>query len=258
MKLSKPLVVLDLETTGTWIEKDKIIEIAMIKWTADGRQEIYNKRVNPGVPIPAVVSELIGIKDEDVTNAPLFKAIAQEVVDYMRDCDLAGFNIERFDLPLLAREIEEAGLRLNWRTYKIYDVQKIYHLNEKRDLNAAYQFYCHKSLDNAHSAVADSQAALEILKAQLNRYGHGSEYLTSLDHFDYKDMTEFFDEERRFRWWNGKLYMMFGKYARKYSLQDVARKDRAYLEWILSADFSDEVKAVVQKALQGEFPVQSA
>jgi DNA polymerase-3 subunit epsilon len=138
---------------------------------------------------------------------------------------------------------------------KIYDAQKVYHLNEKRDLTAAYNFYCRKDLNGAHSAMADTQATLEILEAQVVKYGEGEQALSTLDKFDYQQMAEFLDDERKFRWWNGKAYMMFGKYAKKYSLQEVARMDPAYLEWILSAKFSEEVKALVANALQGRFPV---
>jgi len=156
---------------------------------------------------------------------------------------------------LLRREIFEAGLKYDWNSAKVYDSQRVFHLNEKRDLTAAYGFYCQKDLQNAHSALADAQATLEILGAQVARYGEGDDRLDSLNRFKYEQTAEFVDDERKFRWWNGKAYMMFGKYAKKYSLQEVARKDPGYLEWILSAKFSEEVKALVANALQGRFPV---
>jgi len=255
MKLLNDLVVLDLETTGTWVDRDKIIEIAMIKCTPQGERETYEKRVNPGIPIPPVITQLIGISDEDVKGAPAFKDIAQEVIAFIEGCDLAGFNASRFDLPLLRREIYEAGLKLNWEHFKVFDAQKVYHLNEKRDLTAAYNFYCNKSLENAHSALADTQATLEVLEAQADQYGEGEHLLDSLGRFKYEQTADFADDERKFRWWNGKVYMMFGKYAKKYSLQEVAQKDPGYLEWIVSAKFSEEVKTLVSNALQGRFPV---
>jgi DNA polymerase-3 subunit epsilon len=254
MIITKPLVVLDLETTGTWIDRDKIVEIAMIKSYPDGAKETFHKLINPGIPIPPVASQLIGIKDDDVKDCPLFKDFANPILKFIGDCDLAGFNIERFDLPLLEREMSEAGVEFRWQRLKIFDAQKVYHLNEKRDLAAAYQFYCTKTLENAHSAMADTQAALEILSAQVDKYGNGAKELSVLSAFDYKSNAEFYDEERKFRWWNGKLYMMFGKYAKQYSLQELVKKDRGYLEWIVSANFSDEIKALVEEALQGKFP----
>jgi DNA polymerase-3 subunit epsilon len=253
MNLVNTLVVLDLEATGTWIAKDKIIELAMIKITPDGHREVFNQKINPGIPVPPVIVKLTGIKDSDVHDAPAFKDAASAIISFIGKSDLAGFNIERFDLPLLEREMTEAGLKFEWQNLKIYDAQKVYHLNQKRDLSAAYEFYCHKNLDNAHSALADTEATLEILQAQVGQYGdHGN--LSSLAKFNYDNPVEFYDMERRFRWWNGKLYMMFGKYAKQHSLQDLVKKDKGYLEWILSADFSQEVKDLIQSALSGQFP----
>ena len=254
MMFSNTLVILDLETTGTWIEKDKIIEIAMIKCFVDGKKEVYDKRVNPQIPIPKIVSELTGIVDDDVRLAPVFKDIGNEVLNFIGSADLAGFNIERFDLPLLERELVEVGLKFNWQKLKIYDAQKVYHLNEKRDLSSAYKFYCNKNLGNAHSALADTEATLEILSAQAFKYGKGEDDIKILGSFNYKNNVEFFDGEKKFRWWNGKLYMMFGKYAKQYSLQEIVKKDPKYLEWIISANFSEEVKALVENALKGQFP----
>lgn len=256
MRLSNTLVVLDLETTGTWIDKDKIVEIAMIKCQPDGTEETYTQRVNPGMPIPKAVTEIIGITDADVSGAPTFKDIAVNVVDFIGQADIGGFNVERFDLPLLERELHSAGQSFVRSQFKVFDAQKVYHVNEKRDLSAAYQFYCQRSLENAHSALADTAATLEVLKGQWQQYGQEQDTLDVLQQFDYRASAEFFDAGRRFRWWNGQLYMMFGKYARKYSLKEVVQRDRKYLEWILSADFSTEVKDLIENALQGKFPKQ--
>lgn len=254
MKLSKPLVVLDLETTGTWIEKDKVIEIGMVKCNLDGSRENYIKRVNPGMPIPPVVQKLIGITNEDIKDAPYFRQIASEVMKFMEGCDFAGFNVERFDLPLLERELFATGLKFEWQSRTIYDSQKIYHVKEKRDLTAAYKFYCKKELNNAHSAMADTEATLEILEAQVSKYGSDDNDIESLRSLNYTSLSEFYDRGRKFRWWNGELYPMFGKYAKRHSLQELASKYSDYLEWILSADFSDEVKDLAHNALRGKYP----
>src|SRR3989338_1982408 len=169
MKLTHPLVILDLETTGTWIEKDRIIEIGMVKCLADGHKESYVRRVNPGILIPEAVVKITGISNADVQDAPPFKDIVLEVLEFIDDCDFGGFNIERFDLPILEREVFDAGFRLEWRHRTVYDAQKIYHIHEKRDLTAAYKFYCQKELKNAHSALGDSEAALEILDEQIKK-----------------------------------------------------------------------------------------
>src|SRR5262249_10841628 len=146
MKLTRPLVVLDLEATGIWIEKDRIIEIGMVKATPDGQQEVYSTRVNPCIPIPPVVTELTGISDADVRSAPGFSTIAPKVLAFLEGADLGGFNAERFDLPLLAREFADAGIKFDYAGRTVYDAQKIYHLNERRDLFAAYSFYCRQEL----------------------------------------------------------------------------------------------------------------
>lgn len=258
MKLSKPLVVLDLETTGVWVEKDKIVEVAMIKTQPDNSKEKYHVVVNPGMSIPPAVSQLIGIRDQDVQDKPYFRQVAADVLEFIGDADLAGFNVERFDLPLLEREMFEAGHEFKWQNHTIYDAQKFYHLKEKRDLTAALKFYCDKDLENAHSAMADTEATLEILKAQVSRYGNDETGIESMQEFNYKSLTDFYDQGRKFRWWNGELYPMFGKYAKRYSLREMVTKDSKYLEWILRSDFSSEIKTLIEDALKGQYPVYEA
>lgn len=254
MKLTKPLVILDLETTGTWIEKDKVIEIAMIKVLPSGEKQIYDKRVNPGMTIPPVVVELTGISNEAVKDAPCFKEIAREIVDFLGGADIGGFNVEKFDVPLLEREIRDAGLSLSAAHRTIYDAQKVFHLNEKRDLTAAYAFYCGKKLEGAHAALADTTATLEVMEGQIRKYGSGEDTIDVLGRFNYTERQEFYDSDRKFRWWNGELYMMFGKYAKKESLREIARKDPGYLEWMLAKDFSEDIKTLVEGALKGRLP----
>ncbi|MEI7998843.1 MAG: exonuclease domain-containing protein [Candidatus Omnitrophota bacterium] len=258
MKLTHPLVVLDLETTGIWIEKDRIIEIGLIKILPDGTKEQFATKVNPAMAIPPKVTEITGITQDDVKDAPAFGQIVGKVLQFIGEADLGGFNIERFDLPLLAREVSDAGLRFDYSQRTIYDAQKIYHLHEKRDLSAAYSFYCHQELKDAHSALADTQAALGILEEQLKRYGQGQEQVEALKVFDYEPNKEYFDSDRKFRWWNGDLYMTFGKYARKEPLKLIAKKDPFYLQWILDKDFSDDIKAMIQGVLNGQYPKQDA
>jgi len=257
MTLNHPLVVLDLETTGTWIEKDRIIEIAMVKLMPDGQKQVYDTKVNPGMPIPPVVTELTGIRDADVKDVPAFAAIAAKVLAFIGDADMGGFNLERFDLPLLAREMSDAGVPFEWQSRAVYDAQKIYHIHERRDLFAAFAFYCHQELKDAHSALADTEATLSILEEQVKRYGEGSEGIEALKEFNYRSSSEFFDSDRKFRWWNGELYMTFGKYAKKEPLRVVAQRDPSYLHWILDKDFSDDVKAMIHEALNGKHPKQN-
>jgi DNA polymerase III subunit epsilon len=254
MKVSNDLVCLDVESTGVWVEKDKIIEVAFVKYKVGGEKQIFYKRINPGIAIPKVVTDLTGISNDDVKDAPYFRQVAQEAFDFLAGCDLGGFNIERFDLPLLERDFSEASIRFEWKERKIYDAQKVFHLNEKRDLTAAYKFYCEKDLAGAHSALADSEAVLEILHKQVEKYGEGQNEIAVLDKFEYTPISNYYDTERKFCWWNGKLYPMFGKYARKIPLEELVKKDPGYLNWVLNAEFSDGVKDVIRLALKGQIP----
>ncbi|MBI3616590.1 MAG: 3'-5' exonuclease [Candidatus Omnitrophica bacterium] len=254
MKLVRPLVVLDLETTGTWIEKDRIVEIAMVRLTPEGVQDRFQSRVNPGMPIPPRVSQITGITNQDVKEAPPFKEIAAKVLEFIGDADLGGFNVERFDLIILEREMFAAGIKFEWRGRTIYDAQKVYHLHEKRTLKAAYQFYCSKDLVNQHTAMGDTEATLEILAAQIDKYGKPEIGMESLKDFDYERIDDYFDDERKFRWWNGELYPVFGRYAKKSSLKEIAQKDPAYLEWMLTTDFPQKVKAMLRGVLEGRLP----
>ena len=254
MKLPRPLVVFDLETTGTWIEKDKIVEIGMVKLLPDGTRQSYVKRVNPGIPIPPNVSRIIGIVDDDVKDAPRFKDLAKEVLEFIGDSDIGGFNILRFDIPVLEREFFDAGLSFHWQNCTIYDAQKVYHIHEKRDLTAAYQLYCGKELNNAHTALGDAEATVEILDKQIKKYGSEEQGIESLKDFDYERSSAYFDKERKFCWWNGELYPTFGKYRNKRDIKYILENDRRYLEWVITKDFSDEVKTMIKKALEGDFP----
>ncbi len=254
MRISRPLVIMDLETTGTWVEKDKIVEIGLIKLMPDGTKLNYIKRVNPGMPIPPNVIRIINITDADVKDKPRFENIAKEVLSFLGDSDLAGFNILRFDLHLLEREFYNADLKFHWRNRGIYDAQKIYHIHEKRDLLAAYLLYCGKKLENAHSALSDAEAAMDILDAQVGKYGSIEQGIESLKDIDYELSSDYFDKERKFCWWNGQLYPTFGKYGKRKHIKDIAKDDREYLEWMLTKDFDDEVKTMIQKVLDGQFP----
>jgi len=176
------------------------------------------------------------------------------VLDFIGDSDLGGFNIQRFDLPVLEREMLDAGLSFHWQSRTIYDAQKVYHIHEKRDLVAAYQLYCNKELTIAHTALGDAQATVEILEAQIKRYGDVELGIESLKDFEYERSSDYFDVEGKFCWWNKNLYPMFGKYRRKKHIKDIVRDDRKYLEWIVGADFSDEVRKMAANALRGEFP----
>ena len=170
LNLKKPIIFFDLETTGTDISKDRIVEICYIKIFPDGREVEYTKRINPGMHIPEVASAVHGIYDDDVKDCPPFKEVAKEIAKEFEGCDVAGFNSNRFDLPLLAEEFLRAQVDIDLSRLSAIDVQVLYHKREPRTLTAAYRFYCGKELEDAHSALADTRATYEVLKAQLSHY----------------------------------------------------------------------------------------
>ena len=170
LNLEKPLVFFDLETTGISVGKDRIVEISMLKVMPNGEEVALTMRINPGIPIPEKSSEIHGIYDDDVKNEPTFEAVSHKILDFFEDADIAGYNSNKFDLPLLVEEFLRCGMKFDIRNRVFVDVQTIFHRMEPRSLSAAYKLYCNKDLVNAHSAEADTRATYEVLKAQLDRY----------------------------------------------------------------------------------------
>ena len=170
LNLKRPIIFFDLETTGLNITKDRIVEISVIKVYPDGHEEEKTRRLNPEMPIPEQASAVHGIHDEDVKDCPTFKQVSKSLAQMFEGCDIGGFNSNRFDIPLLAQEFFNAGIKFDFNKCKFIDVQTIFHKMEPRNLIAAYKFYCDKNLEDAHSACADTRATYEVLKAQLDRY----------------------------------------------------------------------------------------
>ncbi|MCT4648055.1 MAG: 3'-5' exonuclease [Carboxylicivirga sp.] len=243
LQLKNPIVFFDLETTGINIAKDRIVEIAILKVHVDGREESVCYKVNPEMPIPPVTSEIHGIYDEDVKDAPTFKELAKNLAKMLEGCDIAGFNSNKFDVPLLAEEFIRAEVDFDMKKRKFVDVQTIFHKMEKRTLGAAYKFYCDKDLENAHSAEADTRATYEVLKAQLDRYEelkNDVEYLNDFSSFNKN--ADFigriiFNEK-------GVEVFNFGKYKGK-SVEEVLKKDPAYYGWMMNGDFPLFTKKVL-------------
>lgn len=234
LQLKRPLAVIDLETTGTNVATDRIIEIAIIKVFPDKSTQSKVKRIHPGMPIPAASTAIHGISDEDVKDCPNFKQCANELRQYLDNCDLAGYNSNRFDIPLLVEEFLRAGLEFDVKDRKFIDVQKIFHLMEKRTLAAAYKFYCDKNLENAHSAEADALATYEILEAQLSRYEQLQAEVSALADFTKED--EYVDFARRMVMQNGIEVFNFGKYKGR-PVREVLKIEPQYYDWMMKADF---------------------
>lgn len=243
LQLKNPIVFFDLETTGTNIVTDRIVEISYHKVSPNGREETKTIRVNPGVPIPPHVSEIHGIKDEDVVNCPLFKAVAKEIARDIEGCDLAGYNSNRFDIPLLAEELLRADVDIDLMKRKFVDVQVIFHKMEARTLSAAYKFYCGKELEGAHGAEADTLATYEVLKAQLDMYPDLQNDIEFLSKFTMQSNNVDFSGRIVYNE-KGEEVINFGKYKGQ-KVEDVLKKDLGYYGWMMNSDFSLHTKKVL-------------
>ncbi len=246
LNLKRPIIFFDLETTGTDNAKDRIVELAFVKIAPDGKREKYVKRINPGIPIPPEVTLIHGISDEDVKNCQTFKQIAHTLYDWMKGCDLGGYNSSKFDLPLLAEEFLRAGINVDFTERHMIDVQQIFFKMEARTLSAAYQFYCNKGLENAHSAEADINATIEVLEAQLDRYTDIGSDVLSLHQFTHTE--EYVDYARRIVMKDGHPVFNFGKYKGR-KVEDVFTTEPQYYDWMMQADFSLHTKQKISEIL---------
>jgi len=251
LKLKNPLAFFDLETTGTSISKDRILEIAIIKMMPNGERITKVKRLNPEMPIPIETSLIHGIYDEDVKDAPTFKSIAKSLAQFLEGSDLSGFNIIKFDVPMLIEEFLRADVSFSVDKRKLIDSQKIFHFMEKRNLSAALKFYCGKTLENAHEAEADTLASLEILEAQVERYDDmqvmdnlGKELGTiKNDMAVLHELTSsnMVDLAGRMVYKDGAAFFNFGKHRGKKVL-DVFEKESSYFDWMMNGDFPLDTK----------------
>lgn len=239
LQLKKPLAFIDLETTGVNLGTDRIVEIAIVKILTDGTRSVKRKLINPGIPIPKASSDIHGITDEMVKDAPLFKQVAQELKQMLDGCDFAGYNSNRFDIPLLMEEFLRAQVDFDMKNRKLLDVQNIFHKMEPRTLGAAYRFYCNKTLDGAHSAEVDASATYEILEAQLEKYADLGNTIDSILKVIGEDQVV--DFARRFVMENGIEVFNFGKYKGR-PVADVLKTEPQYYDWMMKGDFPQHTK----------------
>jgi len=245
LKLKKPLVIFDLETTGVNPAKDRIVQIAIIKIHPDEKKETYERIINPEMHIPKKSSDIHGITDDMVKGKPTFKQVANEIINFIKGSDIAGYNSTKFDVPLLAEELLRAGVSYDFSKVKFIDVQVIYHKKEPRTLSAAYKFYCGKDLENAHNAVADVEATYEVLLSQLDKYNDLENTVDFLSDFtqtrknaDFAGFIGYDDD--------GDEIFNFGKYKGQ-KVKDIFDKDKGYFGWIQKADFPQYTKNVLTK-----------
>ena len=246
LQLTRPLVFIDLETTGTQLSQDRIVEIAIIRVTPEGSRQVKRKLINPQMPIPKSSSDIHGITDDMVRDAPTFKQVANEVKQFIEHSDLAGYNSNRFDIPLLMEEFLRAGLEFDMHQCRLVDVQKVFHMMEQRTLGAAYKFYCNKILEDAHSAEADAAATLEILEAQVERYPQLGQTVESL--LKHIGEDRFVDFARRMVFENGVEVFNFGKHKGR-AVADVLRAEPQYYDWMMKGDFPLHTKQKLTEIL---------
>jgi len=256
LELERPLAFFDLETTGTDLGRDRIVEISVLKLHPDGQEELRTRRIDPGIPIPPEATAIHGIRDEDVADEPRFSQVARSLAEFLEGCDLAGFGIQRFDLPLLTAEFARAEVDFRLEGRSIVDALAIFHRKEPRNLEAAYRYYCGKELEGAHSAEADIRATAEVLRGQLERYGDLPRRPVELHEFCSRGRERYVDSAGKLVWKDGEAAFNFGKH-RGELLRDVASRQPDYLEWLLRSDFQPDVRAIIERARTGEFPAPS-
>ena len=241
--LTRPICFFDLETTGVNITNDRIVEMAVLKILPNGSQEEKLWLINPEIKIPAEATAVHGITDEKVADAPTFKQLASEISNFIIHCDLAGYNSDRFDIPLLAEEMLRAEFDFDMKNLKTVDVQTIFHKMEQRTLTAALKFYCQEDLTDAHSAMADTRATFDVLKAQLNRYEELEPSVDFLNTFTSRrksvDLAGFIVYNKE-----GKECFSFGKHKGK-TVSEVLEKEQGYFGWLMNADFPRYTKKVL-------------
>lgn len=254
LNLKRPLVIFDLETTGISISTDRIVEMATVKIGVDGSEEIKTQRFNPTIPIPSVVSAIHGIFDEDVKDMPTFAEKAKEYAEYFKGCDFGGFNSNKFDFPMLVEEMLRAEVEFETEGRKFVDVQRIFHQMEQRTLGAAYKFYCNKTLENAHSAEADTIATYEVLKAQIVKYeglGNDMESLHKVSgQANLVDLAG-----RMILNEKGQEVFNFGKHKGK-MVSYVLKNEPGYYQWMMDSDFSLDTKRKLTKIKMQGFGVK--
>ena len=262
--LKRPLVVFDLETTGLFPRKDRIVEIAAVRMNPDGTEDRLEHLVNPEMAIPPETTAIHGIDDKMVRNCPTFRELADEIYAFFDGCDVAGFNSDRYDIPCLESEFVRVGRNFSAAVVNRLDVQRIYHKMEPRDLSAAVQFYCNRSHDGAHGALADAVATRDVLAAQLvraNAPGNDGDRYAVLKGKDIEELDGYFvphdplnaDRSGMFRWRDGILYVNFGK-KKGTPLKTIMLKEPSFLRWIVKGDFDPDVKAIAADALEGRLP----
>jgi DNA polymerase-3 subunit epsilon len=250
LTLVRPLAIFDLETTGTSPERDRIVTIAILKVFPGGLSQEFYRLVNPEIEIPQEATQVHGITNEDVKEEQTFKQIASDVLEFLHDCDLAGFNVLKFDVPVLQNAFKRAAVEFSLEDRRIIDAYRIFIIKEPRSLGAAYRHYCGGVHTEAHSAPDDVEVCWKVLQAQVKRYEDLPTELGALHAFCNPIDARYVDSDRKFEWRNGRAAFAFGKYRGTF-LDEVAKSDPGYLDWMLNGEFRDDTKRIVDEAKRG-------
>ncbi len=253
LQLDRPLIFFDLETTGVNPNRDRIVEISVVKLFPDGRRNVRTRRLNPEMPIPPEATAVHGISDADVAAEPTFRDISRNLYLYLEGCDLGGYNIIKFDIPMLINEFQRVGLEFSMAERRVIDAFTIFCKLFPRTLTGAYKFFCGKELDDAHSAEADTLATVDIFMQQLEKYPELPRELDALHEFCDNSDPDAVDSTAKFKWSGERVIVNFGKNSGR-ALQDIATDNPGFLQWIIKADFPDDAKKIAADALKGIFP----
>jgi len=251
LTLTKPLAFFDIESTGIHPRTDRIIDLAVVVLFPSGERRIHTFRFNPGIPIPPETTAIHGIRDADVKDCKSFEDQADAVARTFEDHDLAGYNILRFDIPILIEEFLRAGHTFDIDSRRIIDSQRIFHKREPRDLSAALRFYCGEMHLGAHGAEADTLATIQILEGQLQRYGDLPGDIATLHDYCNDRNPDWVDKTGRLRWQNRDIVLNFGR-KRGESLRTLARQDPGFIRWLLNSDFPRDMQEIVRKGIQDD------
>lgn len=249
LKLTRPIAIIDLETTGTSVDGDRIVEIGILKVMPDGAFLRFTQRLKPGIKIPKEATRVHGITNDDVAGKPTFKAVARRIKKFIHRCDMAGFNLKSFDLPILEAEFKRAGMSFSYGELHVIDVKEIYHVHETRTLKDAVRFYCDSMHDEAHSALEDARATWQVLEAQIKKYGLPQSVNMLEDFLRHAHSSNYMDSGRWFTRRDGAPILAKGQY-RGVALSKIAKRDSEYLEWVLGlGDVPADTKKIIREKL---------
>ncbi|MFC1496943.1 exonuclease domain-containing protein [Verrucomicrobiota bacterium] len=252
-KLDKPLAVFDIEATGVTPRADRIVELAIVKLMPNGKRSTHCFRVNPEMPIPAEAMQIHGITDADVASCPTFSEKAKEIFQLLEECDLAGYNILRFDIPMLTEEFLRADIKFDITNRRLIDAQRVFHKREPRDLSAALSFYCNEMHIDAHGAESDVLATIRVMEGQFEKYSDLPQDISELAEYCNPKKPDWVDRTGKLKWKNNEIVLNFSK-KKGTPLKELIQNDSSFIKWILKSNFPRDMHEIIQNAMNGKWP----